>query len=407
MSKESKDEKQLKKQESALKEFKTRVKDHLKPEQDDFYLQKWLKARKFDVPDAEKMFLKHMKLREKMRIDKILEEYEPPEVIKKYMPSGFVGFDKEGSPVVVELYGKLDMKGIMNSVKISDLEKVKIQNCENIVMEWKRQTEKLGRRVDGIIAILDFEGIGPRSLWTPGIQMYMHLVQLLEDNYPEMLKKLFIVNAPAIFPVLFKFIKPLITEDMREKINVFGGNYQSALLEYISHDQLPAFLGGTQTDSDGNPRCTEKICQGGIVPKEYYISETAYLDHMNSRTVENGGKLLIQQEVKTPGSTLCWEFKTVDYDIHFGLLIKRNDDYEKIIPVTKISSQNMLQDGHYVCKEPGTYFLCFDNSYSWFREKKIYYSLIVKQPDVYDVEEKSKKPENWETAKTDFKTADL
>lgn len=52
-------------------------------------------------------------------------------------------------------------------------------------------------------------------------------------------------------------------------------------------------------------------------------------------------------------------------------------------------------------------FLCFDNSYSWFREKKVFYSLIVKPPDVCDVECRSERPENWETARTDFKTADL
>ena len=27
-----------------------------------------------------------------------------------------------------------------------------------------------------------------------GIQMYLHLVHILEDNYPEMMKKLFVVN---------------------------------------------------------------------------------------------------------------------------------------------------------------------------------------------------------------------
>ncbi|KAJ8312556.1 hypothetical protein KUTeg_009929 [Tegillarca granosa] len=71
MSKESKDEKQLKKQESALKE--------------------------------------HMKLREKMRIDKILEEYEPPEVITSqpcwniFLMTSYLLFLVEHKPTLMEI----------------------------------------------------------------------------------------------------------------------------------------------------------------------------------------------------------------------------------------------------------------------------------------------------------------
>ena len=32
------------------------------------------------------------------------------------------------------------------------------------------------------------------TIFITGIQMYMHLVKVLEDNYPEMMKMLFIVN---------------------------------------------------------------------------------------------------------------------------------------------------------------------------------------------------------------------
>lgn len=33
------------------------------------------------------------------------------QVIKKYMTGGFCGHDKDGSPIRVELYGHLDLKG--------------------------------------------------------------------------------------------------------------------------------------------------------------------------------------------------------------------------------------------------------------------------------------------------------
>lgn len=74
--------------------------------------------------------------------------------------------------------------------------------------------------------------------------MYLYLVKILEDNYPEMLKRLFVVNgklvgclrifdkvfsvsffsaAPSIFPVIWKICRPLISEATKNKIHVLGG----------------------------------------------------------------------------------------------------------------------------------------------------------------------------------------
>ena len=52
-----------------------------------------------------------------------------------------MGYDKDRSPVKVELYGALDMKGLMYSSKKSDLEKTKIHQCENILKMWREQSK--------------------------------------------------------------------------------------------------------------------------------------------------------------------------------------------------------------------------------------------------------------------------
>ena len=40
--------------------------------------------------------------------------------------------------------------------------------------------------------------LGNYFLHLAGLQMYLHLVRVLEDNYPEALKKLFIVNGESL-----------------------------------------------------------------------------------------------------------------------------------------------------------------------------------------------------------------
>ncbi len=46
--------------------------------------------------------------------------------------------------------------------------------------------------------IFDMDNVGTQSLWRPGLKMYLHLVKVLEDNYPEMMKKMFVVNGELL-----------------------------------------------------------------------------------------------------------------------------------------------------------------------------------------------------------------
>ncbi|ESO08070.1 hypothetical protein HELRODRAFT_190871 [Helobdella robusta] len=187
---------------------------------DDHDLNKWLIARNYDVSKAEAMFRESMKFRKAKYVDTLFDTYQIAEVLQKYFPGGFVGFDKTGSPVVVELFGQYDMEGIMRSCRRSDLEKVKLFQCEFTVRLWRDQTKKLGKRVDNLTVIFDMEGVGTKFLWKPGLDMYISLIKLLEDNYPEMLKRLCVVNAPAIFPYLWNLVTPLVSPEMRQKIVV-------------------------------------------------------------------------------------------------------------------------------------------------------------------------------------------
>lgn len=58
------------------------------------------------------------------------------------MPGGFCGFDKAGCPVLVELYGHMDMRGILQSTKKSDIEKTKLQLGEQVVEILRQQNRK-------------------------------------------------------------------------------------------------------------------------------------------------------------------------------------------------------------------------------------------------------------------------
>lgn len=56
--------------------------------------------------------------------------------------------------------------------------------------------------------------------------------------------QLAIVNAPSSFTVIWSFIKPWLSKETQEKVDILGKNYEEVLLEMIDEDSLPATLGG-------------------------------------------------------------------------------------------------------------------------------------------------------------------
>ncbi|KAK3084025.1 hypothetical protein FSP39_006958, partial [Pinctada imbricata] len=369
-----------------------------------------ISARCYDVDKAVQMFRTSMAYREKMKVDTILHDYDPPEVLKKYLTGGFCGHAKDGSPVRVELYGKLDIKGLMASSKKSDLEKAKLKQCEWTVQDWKNESQKRGYRVDGLTVIFDMEGVSTRMLWRPGIQMYLHMVKVLEDNYPEMMRRLLVINAPRIFPVLYKLVRPLISEDMKNKIHILAGNYSDYLKKYVDPDNLPMCYGGKLTDPDGNPRCVTMICQGGDVPEEYFLQSSDLLAGMTKISVPRGEKVLIDFNVEKEGSILNWEFKTEDYDIGFGVLYKSDKGNVPVVPVSRVNSHLVAEDGSWTCQKTGKYMLCFDNGFSWTKSKIVYYSCEVLYTDDKEIRtEISKLVEegDWQTLSEKFETTHL
>lgn len=60
----------------------------------DATLLRFLRATEFSVEKAREMLTQSLHWRKKHQIDKLLEEYEVPQVVKDYFPGGWHHFDK-------------------------------------------------------------------------------------------------------------------------------------------------------------------------------------------------------------------------------------------------------------------------------------------------------------------------
>lgn len=96
------------------------------------------------------------------------------------------------------------------------------------------------------------------------------------------------------------------------------------------------------------------------------------------------------------GNCIVWEFATEYYDIGFGLFFEwetppadlkkqmesemQNSDVEEkllteIIPLTRRSSHETVFCGSHLYPSKGTYVLKFDNSFSLWRSKTLFYRV--------------------------------
>ncbi|CAH1232412.1 SEC14L2 [Branchiostoma lanceolatum] len=343
-----------------LKEFHERLQDVAQPHMDDQYLSRWLRARRYKIDKAEKMYREHLTYRKKMDVDNLKKNFKIPEVLDKFFPAGgFCGEDRDGGLVFYQVFGRLDVHGMMRSVKILDVIKFQICMLEMVEDTLTAHSAKTGKQAFGMTVVYDLYNFGMQHLSKPVAEAFVQFLKMFEANYPEILKKVIVVE----------------------------GNWKEVLVQHIAPNQIPVHYGGTMTDPDGDVMCKSKIRYGGVVPESCYSQgiPAEILEQMTSADVEPGTSLGLEVDVKTPGAVLRWLFKTEDCDIGFGVYKQlgssnRYQDMEEVVPCSKHNSHLILTDGELLCEEPGKYVVRFDNSYSWVRSKTLRYSVEVLEP---------------------------
>uniref|UniRef100_A0A336MT74 CSON000932 protein n=1 Tax=Culicoides sonorensis TaxID=179676 RepID=A0A336MT74_CULSO len=241
----------------ALMKFKRNVRDVLKPAHDDIYLVRWLKARKWNADAAEKMFRESLKWREARNIDDI-QQWNTVHNLDPYYPYGFMGFTATTAhPFVIIPLKDLDVIGFLRTLSKGDLVRAVVKLIEfhvNLAHEY----------------ILDISVI---------------LAKVYEANYPCMLKKVFIINAPAIFTVAFNVLKKFLSPDTIGSVKIMNSDkkkWQGAILELVDPKILPKHYGGELVDSNGDSMCAEKICYGGKIPAEFYLTKNPSMDSISA-----------------------------------------------------------------------------------------------------------------------------
>ncbi|KAK4390711.1 Phosphatidylinositol/phosphatidylcholine transfer protein SFH6 [Sesamum angolense] len=210
----------------------------------------FLKARKFHTEEAKVMWANMLQWRKDFGADTIMEDLDFKELneVQQYYPHGYHGVDKDGRPVYIERLGMIDLDMLLQITTVDRFVKYQVQEFERtLASRFPACSVVANRHIDSSTTILDVQGLGIMSLGGPVID-FIKLVQKIDnDNYPETLHHMFIINAGPGFRLIWSTVKPLLDPDTTSKIQVLGSKYQGKLLEAIDESELPEFLGGSCT----------------------------------------------------------------------------------------------------------------------------------------------------------------
>ncbi|XP_043788233.1 protein real-time isoform X1 [Apis laboriosa] len=353
----------------------------------DATLLRFLRATEFSVEKAKEMLTQTLHWRKKHQIDKLLEEYEVPQVVKDYFPGGWHYFDKDGQPLYILRMGQMDVKGLLKSIGEDDLLMLVLHICEEGLVLMEEATAVSGHPVSQWCLLIDLEGLNMRHLWRPGIKALLRIIEIVEINYPETMGRVLIMRAPRCFPILWTLISTFINENTRKKFIFYcGTNYQeqgpSNLSDYIDPEFMPDFLGGSSEDNVCEiygmvPRRyyifnatanNTYITEGGIVPKHLYKMElepTSTQEEHNlyhSISLSRGQIHRIIIRSNDPGSVLTWDFDVMRHNIIFTVLYQGHDTINPSLETVIDEDAELLETkeikGHFIKVEPS--IICHD-----------------------------------------------
>jgi hypothetical protein len=116
-------------------------------------------------------------------------------------------------------------------------------------MEWSFQvldsiTRKTGRLTKGI-RLVDLQGYSLHQNDRHHVQRSTDNAKQVQDQYPQMLASVFLVNAPSWMNMAFRIFRPLLPKRFVEKFDILPKNSTKRLLAHLRLEHVPVRFGGT------------------------------------------------------------------------------------------------------------------------------------------------------------------
>ncbi|CAM9790335.1 unnamed protein product, partial [Heterosigma akashiwo] len=215
-------------------------------------LCRFLRARKFDIGATTAMIDECVKIKQEHNAQEALqigpEELlgAPEDIFNTFNPFWYVGHDKHGNVLSVQKCGLLNTAAMATVCDPANALRYHWYSMESLNAQFEQCISETGQCRIGVTCIIDMEGFKARK-FTSQARHYLKTVSHLDSFcYPELMARIFIVNAPKVFSAAWQAVRPFLDSRTVAKISIYSSAAaaRSAMLEYVDEEALPAEFGG-------------------------------------------------------------------------------------------------------------------------------------------------------------------
>jgi len=173
--------------------------------------------------------------------NKILEKED---LFYETWPQDFHGVSKMGHPIYYEKTATIKPDELLEKFTKEEIEMHHAQMQETLLCMKRELTEKTGQLTYKSIVIMDMADFGRKHLSSKFSDPIKAIIHIDQYYYPETLQKLFLINCPFVFRMMWAIIRPWLHPLTASRIEILGGSYLPKLQELCDDDQIPVYLGG-------------------------------------------------------------------------------------------------------------------------------------------------------------------
>jgi len=220
-------------------------------------LMRFLKARKWHVGKAASMIQSTVQWRAEQNAAEALTttmDDETEAKLRQCIPSGYIGYTKTGCPLKLEYTTKINIVDLLRSgITVDQYVFYHMRAMEYLMqVQFKEAANAIGEEVvDQQAVILDLSNLSMKMLNSTFFTVFAKISKMYQDNYPETMSMMFLVNIPSFFHAVWRLLSGAIDERVREKILFLRSRDLAALREHIDERYLPEHLGGCNPGEGG------------------------------------------------------------------------------------------------------------------------------------------------------------
>lgn len=169
----------------------------------DYTLVRFLRARKGDVKKATQMLKHTLEWRKERNIGTFKQED-----FEVYLKRGILyigGVSEDKKPVLV-------MRKRKDQIKASEEEAY----LNFVIFTLEKAQSMIPNGIGDWVQLLDMNGYSRAN--APPLKISLHVIQTLGNHYPEWMNKVYIIDAPLIFWVLYTAVYPFVDPVTRAKV---------------------------------------------------------------------------------------------------------------------------------------------------------------------------------------------